>query len=58
MSDQYWNFNYAISPVFNEKGLSELGCDYVPLGLSFEKGQKTKYHIYRDDHSFLSGVAK
>ncbi|MCQ2535053.1 MAG: sugar ABC transporter substrate-binding protein [Clostridia bacterium] len=57
MCDEFWDFNYQVGPSFIENGLSDLGCDYVPLGLSLEKGQPTQYIVYGDTINYLSGVA-
>ena len=50
MADQYWDFAYAIDPVFDELGLKEMGCDYVPLALTMEEGQSSQYHLYSDPY--------
>lgn len=57
MCDQYWNFNYSISGVFKENGLAELGCDYVPLGLTIDPGMTQQWHSYGDSLNSSSGVA-
>lgn len=48
MADQYWDFAYAVDSVFDEQGLKELGCDYVPLALVMDEGQSSHYHLYAD----------
>lgn len=67
MCDMYWDFGYSISDSFsmsmikssdgNTYTLSELGCDYVPLGLVAEKGMVQKYHTYCEMTSSDSGLA-
>ena len=65
-SDQYWNFGYSISYSFqygqqgpNGKTIvpSDLGCDYVPLGLTMKPGMKQQYHDYSMDIDYSSGIA-
>lgn len=48
--DQYWDFAYAVDPVFDELGLKDIGCDYVPLALVMEEGQASHYHVYDDPY--------
>lgn len=57
MVDQYWNFAYNIQESYEENGLNELGCEYVPLGLTLEKGTPQKYHLYGDIIDWSSGTA-
>ncbi|MCQ2467076.1 MAG: sugar ABC transporter substrate-binding protein [Clostridia bacterium] len=58
MADQYWDFAYTIDPVFEELGLKEMGCDYVPLALVMEEGQSSHYHLYSDPtYSPYGGLA-
>lgn len=48
MTDYYWNFAYSIGSDWEENGLKELGCDYVPLALTINEGQSSQYHLYTD----------
>ena len=66
LCDQYWDFAYSIMGPFasplkdtegNEFRLDQLGCDYVPLGLTIEKGMKQQWHTYGDELNQSSGVA-
>ena len=66
MCDQYWDFAYMVGDVFqydvkSEGGqvytLSDIGCDYVPLGLVAENGMEQRYHTYRDSIDYSSGIA-
>ncbi len=38
MVDQWWQFYYAIDPVFKKQNLAQLGCDYVPLPVTIDDG--------------------
>ena len=65
MCDQYWDFAYTISSPFSVLNygndgsvytLSEIGCDYVPLGISYD-GSGQQWHTYGSDLSTTSGFA-
>lgn len=64
--DQYWNFAYNIMYPFETQmvdkngktyTLSGIGCDYVPLGLTIEKGMAQQYHTYTSTPNTASGIA-
>lgn len=55
MVDQNWDFNYTVTPVFASTGLDELGCEYVPLGLTIEAGMDQRWHTYGDTINNSSG---
>ncbi len=66
LCDQYWDFAYSIMGPFAqtleaEDGstfrLDELGCDYVPLGLTTKAGMEQQWHSYGDELNQSSGVA-
>ena len=67
MCDMYWDFGYmaedsfSLTPVNDPYGrtktLSELGCDYVPLGLVAEQGMEQRYHTYEEMTDYSSGIA-
>ncbi|MCQ2542702.1 MAG: sugar ABC transporter substrate-binding protein [Lachnospiraceae bacterium] len=57
MCDQNWDFNYTITPIFADTKLSDLGCEYVPLGLTIEPGMKQRWHTYGDTLNNSSGCA-
>ena len=57
MVDQNWDFNYTIQDVFKQQGLDELGCNYVPLGLTIEAGMDNRWHTYADTLNNSSGCA-
>lgn len=57
MVDQNWDFNYTITPIFEESGLADMGCGYIPLGLTLDKGQEQRWHIYGDNLNPYSGIA-
>lgn len=55
MCDQNWNFNYTITPIFATTGLADLGCEYVPFGLTIERGMAQHWHVYSDTLNTASG---
>ena len=66
MSDQYWDFGYNVEDAFStyrtasdgtSYRLKDIGCDYVPLGLTAEEGMQQQYHTYGADVAFSSGIA-
>ena len=57
MCDQNWDFNYTIQDVFKTDGLDLKGCNYVPLGLTAEKGMENRWHTYADTLNNSSGIA-
>ena len=66
LCDQYWDFAYNImgpfaTPIKASDGstfrLDELGCDYVPLGLTAKSGMKQQWHSYGDELNNASGCA-
>ena len=57
MCDQNWDFNFTITDVFKQSGLDKEGCNYIPLGLTAEKGMENRWHTYDDTLNMSSGVA-
>lgn len=57
MFDQYWDFGYTLAGPFKQTGLSDLGCDYVPLALVAEEGKSNRYHIYGEATNVFGGIA-
>ena len=57
MCDQWWDFAYTVNDVFKQQGLDLIGCNYVPLGLTTEKGMVNRWHTYDDTVNQASGVA-
>lgn len=66
IADQYWNFEYLIMDSFSVERvgtggskyrLDELGCNYVPLGLTIEPDMAQHYHSYTDEINTYSGIA-
>ena len=57
MVDQTWDFNYTVEPAFQKSGLSDLGCDYVPLGITADGVTENRWHAYADDLNNASGCA-
>ncbi len=56
MCDQWWNFAYTINDVFDQQGLDDLGCNYVPLGLTIDEGMENRWHTYGDTLNNASGI--
>ena len=56
MCDQYWDF-MDILDTQKQLGLDELGCSYVPLGLTIDKGMENRWHTYGDTLNVSSGIA-
>ena len=57
MCDQWWDFAYTVNDVFKQQGLDQIGCNYVPLGLTTEKGMVNRWHTYDDTVNQASGIA-
>lgn len=38
MVDQYWNFGYTVTDALKQAGLDQKGCNYIPLGITIDKG--------------------
>lgn len=57
MCDQWWDFSGNVNDVFKQQGLDELGCNYVPLGLTIDEGMENRWHTYGDTLNNSSGVA-
>ena len=53
--DQYWDFE-DVTDLFKQNGRDLQGCDYVPLGLTIEKGMEQRWHTYGDTLNNSSGV--
>jgi len=57
MCDQWWDFAYTVNDSFKQQGFDKLGCDYIPLGLTIEKGMENRWHAYGDTLNNSSGIA-
>lgn len=57
MCDQWWDFAYTVNDVFKQQGLDELGCNYVPLGLTIDEGMDQMWHTYGDTMNVSNGIA-
>ena len=56
MCDQYWNFMDTVSTQ-HQLGLDEMGCSYIPLGITIERGMENRWHTYGDTLNVSSGIA-
>lgn len=57
MIDQWWDFAYTVNDVFKQQGLDQIGCNYVPLGLTTSAGMENRWHTYDDTVNQASGIA-
>ena len=57
MCDQWWDFAYNVNDVFKQQGLDLKGCNYVPLGLTIDKGMDQMWHTYGDTLNASNGIA-
>ena len=48
MVDQWWQFYYNLAEPYETSGLSDLGCDYVPLPITMDKGTSNQWHTSRN----------
>ena len=55
--DQNWDFNYDVQPALKSAGLDELGCEYIPLGLTMPGVTENRWHTYGDTLNNSSGCA-
>ncbi|MCR4697042.1 MAG: sugar ABC transporter substrate-binding protein [Lachnospiraceae bacterium] len=55
--DQNWDFNYDVQPALKTAGLDELGCEYIPLGLTIDGKREQRWHTYGDTLNASSGCA-
>ena len=56
MCDQYWNFMETVDTQ-RQLGLDEMGCSYIPLGITIERGMENRWHTYGDTLNVSSGIA-
>lgn len=65
-TDQHWNFAYSVADSFaierqasdgTTYRLDELGCEYVPLGLTVETGMEQQYFVCQSSFSTYAGIA-
>lgn len=66
MCDYYWDFAYSLMGEYTQYRtasdgstytLSDIGCDYVPLGLVAEEGMSQQWHAYEEQRDYSSGTA-
>ncbi len=66
MCDYYWDFAYSLMGEYTQYRtasdgstytLSDIGCDYVPLGLVAEEGMSQQWHTYEEQRDYSSGTA-
>lgn len=43
MVDQYWDFGYTVTDALKQAGLNAQGCDYIPFGLTIDKGMHNQW---------------
>ena len=47
MVDQWWQFYYNLVESYESNGLSDLGCDYIPLPITIDEGMKNQWNVDR-----------
>ncbi len=57
MIDQWWNFAYLVNDALKQQGLEELGCSYVPLGLTIDAGMENQWHTKGSTLNVSNGLA-
>ncbi len=58
MVDQRWDFYHDIRATFEEEGLSDIGCDYIPLPITISKDVQNKYHVDRsEEFDYATGIS-
>lgn len=57
MIDQWWNFAYTVNDSLKQQGLTDQGCNYVPLPITIEKGIKNQWHNSGGVLNVSSGLA-
>ena len=57
MCDQWWDFANDVNNALKTSGLDLKGYNYVPLGLTLEKGKEQRWHTYGDTVNQSSGIA-
>ena len=58
MNDQWWDFAGTVNDNFAAQGFDELGYNYVPLGLTIEKGMTNHWCLpAQDEINTYSGIA-
>ncbi|MCQ2533244.1 MAG: sugar ABC transporter substrate-binding protein [Clostridia bacterium] len=55
MYDEYWDFGYTLQYAFSQDQI-DLGCEYVPLGLTIDENTTNHYHVYQDSINILGGI--
>ena len=56
MCDQYWDFAYTLMYTYTDD-LIELGCEYVPVGITIDAGMTNQWHQFGDEINQVSGIA-
>lgn len=57
MIDQWWDFAFTVNDVFKQQGLDKIGCNYIPLGLTIEKGMNNQWHTTGGTLNVSNGIA-
>ncbi|MBO4927293.1 MAG: sugar ABC transporter substrate-binding protein [Clostridiales bacterium] len=56
MCDWYWDSVLLVADEFKRSDLSDMGCEYVPLGLTIENDLPNYYSAYSDGINYSAGV--
>ena len=57
MVDQWWDFSNNAEDAIKTAGLDKQGCQYIPLGLTIEKGMHNQWHNSGGIVNVSSGLA-
>lgn len=57
MVDQYWDFGYSVTDALKQAGLNAQGCDYVPLGVTIDKGIHNRWYTDGSIMNSANGLA-
>lgn len=57
MCDQWWDFYANVNDALKQQGLDLKGCNYVPLGLTIDRGMEQQWHVYDDTQNIANGIA-
>ena len=57
MCDQWWDFAYTVNDVFKTQNTEQYGYNYIPLGLTIEKGMENQWYTSGGTLNVSSGIA-
>ncbi len=57
MCDQWWDFAYTVNDVFKTQDTEKYGYNYIPLGLTIDKGMENQWYTSGGTLNVSSGIA-